>query len=205
MSHQVIEMLTTGRNGLVIPEVGVDPRYDGAYEVGRFFHRLWEVNGISLDDKEGFYLHELVVPQSAEKPLVVIRGQYTPTTTSERRNDMKSNVRHNMWDNSGGFGRVDEGVVTVGSEEHKILVSPTDGTLAWDEFLSYRYHHKGGARLIDSRQMDKPSISFAGERELREEARGKDWSNNYERQREIFNKGVEKILKQFVELVAVTE
>lgn len=199
--------LTVGRNGIKVPEIEIDDRTDAAWHVGRFFHNLWEANGLgeSHEYDRGErrpYLNELVVPAAADKPLVVVRGQYTTTSTRQRQNDVRGNIRHNMWDNSGGFGRVDEDVVTVGVEEHAILIPPTDGTLKWSPLLSYRYSHKGGARFIDSRQMDEPNISFPGDQELSEQARGQDWSNDFETRRTIFNQGVAKILEQFVELVS---
>ncbi len=201
--------LTVGRNGIQVPEVAIDDRTDAAWQVGRFFHKLWKANGFGEDDEYDRgerrpYLNELVVPADADKPLVVVRGQYTQTSFRQRQNDMRSNIRHNTWDNSGGFGRVDEHVVTVGVEEHSILVPPTDGTLKWSPLLLYRYSHKGGARFIDSRQMDAPSISFPGRQELDEQARGQNGSNDSETRTTIFNQGVTKILEQFAELVGAT-
>jgi hypothetical protein len=202
--------LTVGRNGIKVPEIEIDDRIDAAWRVGQFFHNLWEANGLGEDNEYDRgerrpYLNELVVPADADKPLVVVRGQYTQTSSRQRQNDMRGNVQHNAWDDSGGFGRVDEDVVTVGVEEHSILVPPTDGTLEWSSLLSYRYSHKGGARLINSRQMNQPSISFPGRQELDEQARGQDWSNDFETQTTIFNQGVTKILEQFVELVSTSQ
>lgn len=200
---------TTGRNGIKVPEVRIGDGREAAVQVGWFFGRLWKLNDIGEDDEYARevnkpYLHELVVPPEADKPLVVVRGQYIPTTEHQRRNNVRNNALYNRYDNSGGFGTIDERVVTVGTEECKILIPPTDKTLDWDALLTYTYSYRGGSSLIESNQMSAPYISFPGMYELGQQARGlnRDKPNNPEIQRSIFNKGVAAVLEQFVELVS---
>lgn len=197
---------TVGRSGIKVPRVEINSRTDAAWQVKRYFYRLWKANEPAEDaeydrDESRFYRRELVVPPDAEKPIVVVREEYIPTSPDERESDRRSNVRSNNRDNSGGFGRVDASVVTIGNTEQSILLPPTEGTLEWNPLLTCKYPHKGGARVIDSSQWGNPSISFPGDEELFTEAIGPMWSHDYETQTTIFNKGVELVLRQFVELV----
>ena len=201
------EVLTTGRNGITIPEFYIDKERSAPRQIGQFFHRLWQVNGFNNYEyargERQPYLHELVVPAEADKPLVVVRGQYTTTSSRQRQNNRDSNARYNRLDNSGGFGQIDESVVTVGTEEHSVLLPPASGSLAWLTLLSYRHQHQGGSHLIDSSQMPEPTIRFMGQEQLWERAVGPDRSNDFDTRSSIYAEGIQKVLANIVELVSI--
>lgn len=207
MAREDYPDMTIGRNGIKLPEVRFNEDSDTEWNVGLFFRELWDLNlpgDTSEDDKRAGlpFLRELVVPPHKDKPLVVVRGQYTPTSEFQRRANVASNRRQNSFDNSGGFGMIDERVVTVGVEENSILLVPSDRSLAWKSLITWHYNRKGGTSLIDAGQLDRPTISFLNQEKVYDEAWGEHKEHSYEQRQAIVNKGVASILHRFVELVS---
>lgn len=200
---QSVEQVTQYRGGLIVPDFEVDMSDPAYRNIGTFFGNMFDANGTgwpNYTDRHApvAYTNEIVVPPSPEKPLVVIRESYTPTAEWRRANQVSGNKRMNSFDNSGGYGRIDERVVTVATTEMSVLLPPDEGTLTWRSLLSYRYNHKGGAPLIDSSQFDEPVIFFEGQNKAYRKADGV-WGTE---RNVILNKAVKRALDQFVALVS---
>lgn len=203
-----------GRNGLLIPTFDIDlmaDRDNQSAQILGFFRSLWHANGIIFRSKfeidtNAPVFHELVVPPSDIKPLVVIRGQYCPATDYQRRRDKEQNIARNRWDDSGGFGRVNESVVTIGTEKHSVLLAPTK-KLQWLELFSVSYESRNGQlspydRITPHLSMKNLAKAEEASRKTQYSKKQKHWGDAQQESNKVFNNYVSNVVKQFIEYIS---
>lgn len=204
-----------GRNGLLIPPFDIDlmaDRDDQSTRILGFFRSLWRANGIIFRsqfeiDTNAPVFHELVVPPSDIKPLVIIRGQYCPATDYQRQQNKEQNTAHNRWDNSGGFGRVNESVVTIGTEKHSVLLAPTK-KLQWLELFGVSYESRNGQlstygnRVTPHLSMKDLAKAEEASRKTQYSKKQKHWGDARQESNKVFNNYVSNVVKQFVEYIS---
>ncbi len=149
-AKQAERVTTIGRGGIKIPDYQWHERRDPRYQIDNFllfFHRLWEANDIDLvTEVEAHFstnrkkeqvsmLEELVLPPSGTKPLTVVRATYTPELRSTIKYRAESDRRRPDYDQLG---------YTIGTEEHKLLISPTAGSLQFVPILSLKKDRRIG-------------------------------------------------------------
>lgn len=202
-----MEMLTTGRGGVMLPNYEWRDG-DAPYQMDNFrnfFHAFWEANGVELvTSKKSSYdrsteqvpmLEELVLPADGDKPLTVVRASYTPRLQSAINYDRESDRRRNDYEQWG---------VSLGTEKHQLLIPPVDGAKPFDAVLSLKEEHRTG-RTRDNqsgvRLMWQGKDVFARDYEAERE-QFEDVRNWHTASSESVAQGLQPILQEIIEYIS---
>lgn len=153
---------TTGRGGIRIPVFERGDRPLHGYDVIKYFHKLWELNGFDPSTEAHYsqrrkpkeYAHELVLPAESDKPLVVIRGSFRPAPPEQ--------IQRQKWENE-ILPAQSSTEVKTGWEQHQILVPP-DSVGQFEERVAVAYTHSYGTSFGGASSFsDTVSVSVEGQ------------------------------------------